>query len=188
MRKSPRSPSRRALVVANGQPFGSVGPVREADRDDRVRARSLESSQQGASSIWTRPRAAATAACTSPPISTSCSPWIRRGATERCSSRLRTAGRKGILGRFNRAGGSQDPTAAADFGDGFLMKDGYTVVWVGWQFDVAAAEPSRRRSRGQRARVASASRSFPTTSGPRSPLADLPRVSARQSRRSVRDA
>jgi len=45
-------------------------------------------------------------------------------------------GRKGILGRFNRAGGSQDPTAAADFGDGLLMKDGYTVVWVGWQFDV----------------------------------------------------
>ena len=41
-----------------------------------------------------------------------------------------------MLGRFNRAGGSQDPTAAADFGDGFLMKDGYTVVWVGWQFDV----------------------------------------------------
>ena len=46
-------------------------------------------------------------------------------------------GRKGILGRFNRAGGNQDPTAAADFGDGFLMKEGYTVVWVGWQFDVA---------------------------------------------------
>jgi hypothetical protein len=45
-------------------------------------------------------------------------------------------GRKGILGRFNRAGGSQDPTAPADFGDGFLMKDGYTVIWVGWQFDV----------------------------------------------------
>ena len=45
-------------------------------------------------------------------------------------------GRKGILGRFNRAGGSSDPTAPADFGDGFLMKDGYTVVWVGWQFDV----------------------------------------------------
>jgi Alpha/beta hydrolase domain len=47
-------------------------------------------------------------------------------------------GRKGMLGRFNRAGGSQDPVAAADFGDGFLMKEGYTLVWVGWQFDVAA--------------------------------------------------
>jgi hypothetical protein len=47
-------------------------------------------------------------------------------------------GRKGLLGRFNRARASQDPTAAADFGDGFLMKEGYTLVWVGWQFDVAA--------------------------------------------------
>ena len=47
-------------------------------------------------------------------------------------------GRKGILGRFNRASASQDPTTAADLGDGFLMKDGYTVVWVGWQFDVEA--------------------------------------------------
>ncbi|HEX5110785.1 MAG TPA: alpha/beta hydrolase domain-containing protein [Vicinamibacterales bacterium] len=48
-------------------------------------------------------------------------------------------GRKGMLGRFNRgAGGVQDPTSAADFGDGFLMKEGYTLVWVGWQFDVAA--------------------------------------------------
>ena len=46
-------------------------------------------------------------------------------------------GRKGLLGRFNRgAGASQDPAAAADFGDGFLMKEGYTLVWVGWQFDV----------------------------------------------------
>ena len=46
-------------------------------------------------------------------------------------------GRKGLLGRFNRgATGSQDPMAAADFGDGFLMKEGYTLVWVGWQFDV----------------------------------------------------
>ena len=46
-------------------------------------------------------------------------------------------GRKGLLGRFNRgAGGSQDPMEAADFGDGFLMKEGYSLVWVGWQFDV----------------------------------------------------
>lgn len=46
-------------------------------------------------------------------------------------------GRKGLLGRFNRASGSQDPTKMADFGDGFLMREGYTLVWVGWQFDVA---------------------------------------------------
>jgi hypothetical protein len=46
-------------------------------------------------------------------------------------------GRKGLIGRFNRgASASQDPTAPLDFGDGFLMNEGYTLVWVGWQFDV----------------------------------------------------
>ena len=29
------------------------------------------------------------------------------------------------------------PTSAADAGDGFLMKQGYTIVWSGWQDDVA---------------------------------------------------
>jgi hypothetical protein len=47
-------------------------------------------------------------------------------------------GNKGMLGMFNRARGSNNPETAADLGDGFLMKEGYTLVWVGWQFDVAA--------------------------------------------------
>jgi hypothetical protein len=47
-------------------------------------------------------------------------------------------GRKPLLGTFNRAPAAPDPMAPADFGDGFLMREGYTVVWVGWQFDVAA--------------------------------------------------
>lgn len=46
-------------------------------------------------------------------------------------------GNKGMLGRFNRAPGSNDPTTVAHMGDGFLMREGYTLVWVGWQFDVA---------------------------------------------------
>jgi hypothetical protein len=47
-------------------------------------------------------------------------------------------GTKGMLGRFNRAPASADPTTAGHMGDGFLMREGYTLVWVGWQFDVAA--------------------------------------------------
>ena len=47
-------------------------------------------------------------------------------------------GNKGMLGRFNRAPGSPDPTTAAQMGDGFLMREGFTLVWVGWQFDVAS--------------------------------------------------
>lgn len=46
-------------------------------------------------------------------------------------------GRKPLLGVFNRAPGRDDPTAIGDFGDGFLLREGYTLVWVGWQFDVA---------------------------------------------------
>ena len=45
-------------------------------------------------------------------------------------------GRKGILAGFNRGPGALDPSTDADLGDGFLMRQGYTVVWVGWQFDV----------------------------------------------------
>jgi hypothetical protein len=47
-------------------------------------------------------------------------------------------GRKGLLGMFNRAPGANQPLNPADFGDGFLMREGYTLVWVGWQLDVAA--------------------------------------------------
>ena len=46
-------------------------------------------------------------------------------------------GNKGMLGRFNRAQNNRDPITAAHMGDGFLMREGYTLVWVGWQFDVA---------------------------------------------------
>jgi Alpha/beta hydrolase domain len=47
-------------------------------------------------------------------------------------------GRKTILTSFNR-GGTPDPATEADLGDGFLMKRGFTLVWVGWQFDVDRA-------------------------------------------------
>jgi hypothetical protein len=47
-------------------------------------------------------------------------------------------GRKGLLTWFNGAPPSHAPSAAVDFGDGFLLREGYTLVWVGWQFDVAA--------------------------------------------------
>lgn len=44
-------------------------------------------------------------------------------------------GGKGMIGFFNRARGSIDPKTAEDFGDGFLLEQGFTLLWVGWQFD-----------------------------------------------------
>jgi hypothetical protein len=45
-------------------------------------------------------------------------------------------GLKVTLGRFNSTGRVSDPTTAQDFGNGFLMRHGYTLAWVGWQADV----------------------------------------------------
>jgi len=45
-------------------------------------------------------------------------------------------GRKVALGMFNSAVRVPDPTAAEDFGNGFLMRHGWTVAWLGWQHDV----------------------------------------------------
>lgn len=45
-------------------------------------------------------------------------------------------GRKVAIEMFNSTPRVPDPTTAKDFGNGFLMRQGYTVAWVGWQVDV----------------------------------------------------
>ncbi|MGE5219708.1 MAG: alpha/beta hydrolase domain-containing protein [Chloroflexota bacterium] len=45
-------------------------------------------------------------------------------------------GSKRILGFLNDAPAANDPTTLADAGNGFLMRQGYTVVWCGWQGDL----------------------------------------------------
>ena len=63
-------------------------------------------------------------------------------------------GNKRALIQFNDAHASNDPTTAADAGNGFLMRQGFTVVWSGWipglphvnnnlRIDVPAATSSR---------------------------------------------
>ena len=44
-------------------------------------------------------------------------------------------GNKIALNGFNR-GGSPDPATENDLGDRFLMRFGFTIVWVGWEFDL----------------------------------------------------
>jgi hypothetical protein len=124
-------------VVANGQPFGSVGPYEKLTGTiefavDPANPRNKRIVDLDAAAKGTDGRVHFTADLY---VLQPVDPSKGNGTL---LFEIANRGRKGILGRFNRAGGSQDPTAAADFGDGFLMKDGYTVVWVGWQFDVEA--------------------------------------------------
>src|SRR5213079_997790 len=52
-------------------------------------------------------------------------------------------GRKLMLEGFNRSV-SPDPEAESELGDGFLMRFGYTLVWVGWEFDLDGQPPAMR--------------------------------------------
>ena len=67
-------------------------------------------------------------------------------------------GRKMVLTGFNR-GGANDPTTDADLGDGFLLQRGFTIVWVGWEFDI------RRARAGDAERGAGMAIQIPTARG-----------------------
>ena len=45
-------------------------------------------------------------------------------------------GTKRILPVFQDAANSADPTTEAEFGNGALMRQGFTLLWMGWQWDV----------------------------------------------------
>jgi hypothetical protein len=48
-------------------------------------------------------------------------------------------GNKGMLSRFNRnVVRSDDPATLAEFGDGLLMREGYTLVSIGWELGLSA--------------------------------------------------
>lgn len=46
-------------------------------------------------------------------------------------------GRRDQMIRFDRVPRGAPPTPDTEFGDGLLMRSGYTLVWVGWQFSLA---------------------------------------------------
>ncbi len=45
-------------------------------------------------------------------------------------------GNKYLLRQFNFGAPSNDPRTPEHFGDAWLLEQGYTLVWLGWQFDV----------------------------------------------------
>ncbi len=49
-------------------------------------------------------------------------------------------GGKAIIRYFNGARGSRNPELEEHFGDGLLMRQGLTLIWIGWQHDVPVQE------------------------------------------------
>lgn len=67
-------------------------------------------------------------------------------ARERAVALLEVSNRggKAALPYFASAAWSADPATEADFGDGLPLQLGLTLMWVGWQFDVAARDGALR--------------------------------------------
>ena len=53
-------------------------------------------------------------------------------------------GEKRILHYFNFGDQVMDFQSEADFGDGFLLNEGFTLLWLGWQWDVATCDELMR--------------------------------------------
>ncbi len=53
-------------------------------------------------------------------------------------------GRQGIMALVNGAKRSADPATEEEFGDGWLLRQGYTIAVLGWQWDVGADPPLMR--------------------------------------------
>jgi hypothetical protein len=69
-----------------------------------------------------------------------------------------------LFGGFNQSAGGNDPTTAAHAGGAFLMNQGYTMAWSGWDPSApAAAATSRSASRWRRTRTAPPSRALRTS-------------------------
>ena len=45
-------------------------------------------------------------------------------------------GGKGLMAIMQGGQGSRDPATEEEFGDGFLLRRGVVVAWLGWQWDV----------------------------------------------------
>jgi hypothetical protein len=123
-------------VVAGGQPFGQVGPYEKLTGTIDFALDPADRHNSGVVDLEYATRAA------DGRVHFSADLYVLRPVEAQKGNgvllfEIANRGRKGLIGRFNRgAAATQDPISAADFGDGFLMKDGYTLVWVGWQFDV----------------------------------------------------
>jgi hypothetical protein len=53
-------------------------------------------------------------------------------------------GRKDLLVVFNRGTASNDPRTPSEIGDGFLFDRGFTLAWIGWQYDIPAQDKLMR--------------------------------------------
>src|SRR5262249_15963608 len=125
----------RREVVLNGRPFGAAGPYEKlVGKVDFGLDPNLPRNQLIVD-LTLAPRNSPGAPAASPPFSMP-QPVEPAHGNGRLFYQVPNRGGKGMLATFQKGTGSLDPTTEADFGDGALMRQGFTLLWMGWQWDV----------------------------------------------------
>ncbi len=125
----------RREVVIEGRPFGAAGAYEKVVGVLRFAVDPANQANAEITDLALAPRTARGLVEVSADFHL-LKPVDARKANRRLLLDVANRGRKVALGMFNSAVRVPDPSAPEDFGNGFLMRWGWTVAWVGWQPDV----------------------------------------------------
>ena len=126
---------RARSVVLDGQPFGAAGAYEKIAGTIRFAADPAHPLHRSITDIGLAPKNAGGRVEFSGDFYV-LKPVDARKGNGRLLLDLCNRGRKVALGMFNSTVRVPDPATPAEFGNGFLMRQGYTVAWIGWQPDV----------------------------------------------------
>ncbi len=134
---------RKRSDVLGGKPFGSAGPYERIDATAYFSVDPALGPNRIVTDIALAPRNAQGQVEFSADLSVLKPRDPARGngtaLFDVCNRGMRLA-----VWMLNRGDFSLDPQSEKELGDGFLMEQGFTVVWLGWQADVPR-EPGRLR-------------------------------------------
>jgi hypothetical protein len=126
---------RSRTLLADGAPFGEVGPYERLDGIVHIAVDPAHPANTGIVDLDLAERDATGRVpfsadfCLVQPVDPA------RGSGRLLLDVL-NRGRKTVLTQFNRAPREPVPSPRIDPGDGFLMRRGWTIAWCGWQWDV----------------------------------------------------
>ena len=120
---------------AGGMTFGEVGGYEQIDGKARFAVDPDHPSNQVITDLGSAPKNSAKRVTFSTDFRI-LRPIDPRRGRKRLLLDVVNRGRQRILRYANEAADNPDFTAPLDPGNGFLMRQGYTVVWCGWQHDV----------------------------------------------------
>lgn len=120
--------------VLDGHAFGSAGPYEKIEARVYFAVRPEDAHNRGIVDLDKAPRNA------SGEVEFSSDLFLLRplqGGNGALLLEIPNRGGKGILRIVDGGTPSADPTRASDYGDGWLLRQGYTLAALGWQWDVS---------------------------------------------------